>query len=144
MLSKIGVFLQPFFLLAVRLFWGWEFIKTGVGKFTDIHVIATYFDSIGLPFPLMNAYAAASIEVVGGACLLVGLASRLISLPLMGTMIVALLTAHHEATFAIFDDPVTFVNQLPFTFLMAALIVFVFGPGRFSVDHVIGDRKKIT
>ncbi|MEI8365983.1 MAG: DoxX family protein [Parachlamydiaceae bacterium] len=136
-LVATGNFLQPFFLLSVRLFWGWQFLCTGAGKLSDIGHVATFFGTLGFPFPLANAYVAAGIETVGGACLLLGLASRLMCLPLIGAMIVALLTAHTEATLGILDDPLNFVGQLPFTFLFAAIIVFIFGPGRFSLDKVI-------
>ena len=136
-LIVVGDFLKPLFLLGVRLFWGWQFLKTGLGKFGDIHAIANYFQSLSIPAPLLNAYLAAGTEVVCGFLLLIGFASRLASIPLMITMSVALLTAHRTATLAVLDDPVTFVNQLPFTFLFAVLTIFVFGPGMFSIDALI-------
>lgn len=134
MLISLGSCLQPFFLLAVRLFWGWQFFKTGLGKFSDFQATAEYFNLLGIPFPEFNVYLAASTELVGGICLMIGFASRFVAIPLMITMMVALLTAHRAATLMLLDDPITFIGQLPFTFLMAAALIFVFGPGAFSVD----------
>lgn len=141
-LIAVGDFLQPFFLLAIRLFWGWQFFKTGIGKFADIGQVASYFETLRIPAPELNAYLAAAAETVGGLFLLLGFASRLAALPLMGTMVVALLTAHREATLMILDDPVAFVGQPPFTFLMAAAIVFIFGPGSISIDGLIKKIQK--
>lgn len=135
LLAAIGNYSQPYFLLCVRLFWGWQFVSTGLGKLADIGSIGAYFGALGIPYPLVNAYVASGIEVIGGACFIVGFAARLFSLPLMGTMIVALMTAHREATLAMFYDPINFISQLPFTFLFAALTIFVFGPGKFAVDR---------
>lgn len=61
-------------------------------------------------------------------------------------MTVAYLTADFEAVSNIFSDPDKFVKADPFPFLLTALIVLVFGPGRFSVDalrarKLAGERR---
>ncbi len=129
--------LQSPFLLAARLFWGWQFFNTGKGKLGDLEKVAGYFTTLGLPFPKLNAAMAGTTECVGGLLLLVGLGSRLVSVPLMFTMIVAYLTAEREALNGIFQDPDAFTSAAPFLFFLAALIVFVFGPGVFSLDWLI-------
>ena len=141
-LITAGNFLQPYFLLAIRLFWGWQFFKAGFGKFADISAIAGFFGNLGIPFPLISAYLAAGTEMIGGLLLLIGFASRLVAIPLIFTMLVALFTAHYALASNIFDDPVKFVSAGPFTFLFAALTVFVFGPGKLSVDGLIKHRKE--
>lgn len=136
-LISIGNFLQSFVLLAIRLFWGWEFFTGGRDKLSNIGPIIDYFQSLGIPFPTLNAYTAASIECVGGLCLIFGFASRLASIPLMIVMIVALATAHHDAFAKILKDPVNFTEQTPFNFLLASLLVFTFGPGVISIDAAL-------
>lgn len=140
-LISIALFLQPFFLLAIRLFWGWQYFKAGLGKFNNIAGTADFFGTLGIPVPFISANLAALTELVGGLFLMVGLASRLVALPLIVTMVIALLTAHWEVTAAIFDDPVTFVKQAAFSFMFASAIIFIFGPGIFSVDAVIKKAK---
>ena len=140
-LIVIGNFLKPLFLLAVRLFWGWQFFKTGLGKFADLESITNYFATLGIPSPAINAMMAATTETIGGLFLMLGFATRLISIPLIVTMLVALFTAHAEATQMIWEDPTNFVTQLPFTFLFAAIITFVFGPGPISIDALLKRRR---
>jgi putative oxidoreductase len=49
-------------------------------------------------------------------------------------MLMAYITADKEALHSIFSDPDKFTAAAPYVFLMASLIVFVFGPGIFSAD----------
>jgi putative oxidoreductase len=137
----LGNFLQPFFLLTIRLFWGWQFFESGIGKFDDIGSIANYFASILFKFSTLSAYLAASTELLGGMLFLVGFGSRLVAIPLMITMVVALFTAHYDATSMIFDDPTRFLDQGPVTFLLVALMVFAFGPGMFSLDGLLKGKQ---
>jgi putative oxidoreductase len=52
-------------------------------------------------------------------------------------MAVAYLTADLEAVTGLFSDPDKFVKADPFPYLVTALIVLVFGPGKFSIDALI-------
>ena len=47
--------LQSPFLLLVRLYWGWQFIQTGWGKFNNISGVTAFFRTLGIPFPGLNA-----------------------------------------------------------------------------------------
>lgn len=136
-LITIGNFLQPFLLLALRLYWGYSFFQTGLGKLSDIDSIIVFFQKLEIPFPTISAYLAATTECIGGFCLLIGFASRLVAIPLIFTMVVAYLTAHIESLKTIFDDPQNFIKQTPFTYLLTALIIFVFGPGKLSFDYLL-------
>jgi putative oxidoreductase len=81
-----------------------------------------------------------SVEMVGGILLILGLASRLISIPLSITMIVAYLTAHKEEVTSIFSEPDKFIGASPFLFLMVTLIIVAFGPGLLSLDALISKK----
>ena len=96
-----------------------------------------FFTSLGIPFPHFNAMMAGATECVGGLLLLVGLGSRLVSIPLSVTMLVAYATAHRDALLGVFSDPDTFLQQEPFLFLLTALVVLAFGPGLLSLDTLI-------
>lgn len=129
---------QSLFLLLIRLYWGGRFFLAGQGKLAHLSDVAQYFDSLGIPAPLMNAWAASLTECIGGVLLALGAGSRVVSIPLAGTMLVALATAHRSETAAIFaGDPSTFLSALPLTYLMAALTILVFGPGQFSCDGLL-------
>ena len=134
--------LQSPFLLLVRLYWGWQFIQTGLGKFRDLPKITEFFTTLGIPFPGLNAHFIATLELVGGSLLVLGLASRLIALPLTISMLVAYITADREALFSVISDPDKFYAAAPYTFLVASLIVLIFGPGRFSLDAWLAARPR--
>ena len=135
-------YLQSTFLLAVRLYWGWQFAQTGWGKMNNIAKITGYFQSLNIPFPSFNAHFIAGLEFFGGILLILGLGSRLIGLLLAGNMFVAYWTADHEALTSIFSDPGKFYVADPFTFLFASLIVLILGAGLFSVDALLARKLK--
>jgi putative oxidoreductase len=125
------------FLLAVRLYWGWQLMQSGWGKLHNIPGVTEFFASLRLPAPHFTAIAISNLELFGGALLAFGLGSRVIALVLSGNMFMAYVTADREALMSVFSDPGKFYNADPFTFLMASLLVFIFGAGIFSADWVI-------
>jgi putative oxidoreductase len=129
--------LQSLFLLFVRLYWGWQFCQTGWGKLHNLPHVIEYFTSLGIPAPALNAYFVSGLEFVGGILLILGLGSRLIALPLTIDMIVAYILGDRAALLSFFSKPEDFYAAAPFTFLMASLIVLIFGSGRFSLDYLI-------
>lgn len=136
--------LQSPFLLLVRLYWGWQFAQTGWGKLHDLNKVTHFFSSLGIPAPGANAVFISLLEFVGGILLAVGLGSRLIALLLAGDMLVAYITADREALFSIVSDPDKFYAAAPYTFLIASLLVLIFGPGRFAVDEILARRFQKT
>src|SRR5664279_5338725 len=93
---KCGNSLQPFLLLFVRLYWGWQFVVDGWGKLHNLPKVIEYFGSLGLPMPGPTAYFVSILELVGGVLLALGLGSRLIALLLTGNMTVASITGDRE------------------------------------------------
>jgi putative oxidoreductase len=138
---RAAVLLQPLLLLAIRAYWGWQFWQTGWGKLTDISKPIDYFTSLGIPFPVFNAYFIGLLETVGGILLILGLGSRLIALLLTVDMLVAYIVADREALGSIISEPEKFYNAAPFTFLLASLIILAFGPGWLSLDTLIKWRR---
>jgi putative oxidoreductase len=136
-LIKAASLLQSPLLLVVRLYWGWQFFQTGKGKLLNHEQVTTYFQKLHIPMPSLNVYLAGSTECLGGLLLLIGLGSRLVSLPLMFVLAIAYITAESEALKSFFSDPDKFTGATPFLFLMACLMVLVFGPGKFSVDWLL-------
>ena len=132
--------LQSPMLLAVRLYWGYQFAQTGWGKLHHLARITDFFTSLGIPFPGLNAHFVSGLEFVGGILLMLGLMSRPVALLLAGNMFVAYLTADREALLAIFSDPGKFYVADPYTFLFASIMVMVFGPGWFAIDTIIRRR----
>lgn len=126
--------IQSAVLLFVRVTMGWGFFLTGKGKLLHLEKTTAFFDSLHLPLPKFQALLAGSTEMLGGLLLLAGLGTRLISIPLAFTMVVAYLTAHRDEAFRSLSD---FTDQAPFPFLMAALVTLAFGAGRLSLDRLL-------
>jgi putative oxidoreductase len=134
--------LQSPFLLAIRLYWGWQLMQSGWGKLHNIAGVTEFFGSLSLPAPHFTAIAISNLELFGGVLLAVGLGSRIIGLVLSVNMMMAYVTADREALMSVFSDPGKFYNADPFTFLMASLLVFIFGAGSLSIDYLL-QRKAL-
>jgi len=141
-LSRLLSRLQSSFLLVVRLYWGWQLVQTGWGKLHNIAKITTFFTSLSIPFPALNAHFIAGLEFFGGILLILGLGTRLVGLLMAANMFVAYWTADREALGSIFSDPGKFYVADPFTFLFASVIVLIFGAGFLSLDYMIRKRMK--
>jgi putative oxidoreductase len=139
--GKISLLQSPF-LLAVRLYWGWQFAQTGWGKMHNLAKITDYFTSLNIPFPAASAHFIAGLEFFGGLLLIVGLGTRLVGLLLAANMMVAYWSADHDALVSILSDPGKFYVADPYTFLFASLLVLIFGAGWLSLDALILKRLK--
>jgi putative oxidoreductase len=128
---------QSPFLLFVRLYWGYQLIQSGWGKLHHLDKVTEFFTSLNLPMPAQTAFAISCLEFFGGIFLAIGLLSRLTSLALTINLIVAYITADREALFSIFSDPDKFYAAAPYTFLVASIIVLLFGSGKFAVDYLL-------
>jgi uncharacterized membrane protein YphA (DoxX/SURF4 family) len=95
-LRKID-FLAP---LALRLYLVPVFWTAGMNKLRDMDGTIAWFGDpdwgLGLPMPTLLAWLAALTEAGGAALLLIGLAVRWVSIPLMVTMVVAAVTVHWQ------------------------------------------------
>jgi len=123
--------------LLARITLGVLFVSTGWGKVHNLAKITAYFRQLGIPFAGIQAPMVSFIELVGGALLVVGLASRLVALPLMGSMAVAILTAQRENVHALPD----LFGLVEWTYLVLLLWVALNGPGKVSLDDVLFGRR---
>lgn len=131
--------LQSPLLLAIRVYWGLQFMQDGWGKFTHLARVAGFFGSIHLPAPYATALFVSMVELIGGIFFTLGLASRLTSLVLFVNMTVAYLAVPDDrVNFShILSNPSDFYNATPYTYWFAALIILIFGAGLFAVDTLI-------
>ncbi len=119
--------------LLLRLSVGTMFFLTGQGKLMHLDKTAGFFANLGIPYPHLNAIMAASTECFGGLLIMLGLFTRLASIPLAFVMAVAIATAkrgdvHNLGDFAGLSE-------------LAYLLIFVWlatnGPGTVSLDHFL-------
>ncbi|MCT4624554.1 MAG: DoxX family protein [Schleiferiaceae bacterium] len=81
-------------LLSMRLLLAYVFLYPALQKWENMEGTIWWFESLGIPFPELNAYLSATIEILGVVLLVLGLLSRFISIPLIVTMLVAIKTVH--------------------------------------------------
>ena len=123
-------------LLAIRLYWGWQFTTDGWGKLTHLDKVTDFFVSLSLPAPHATALLVASVEFFGGLLFAFGVLSRLTSLVLLVNMTMAYLSVPDDrVNFShILSNPSDFYNATPYTYWFAALLILILGPGFFAVD----------
>ena len=124
---------QNIALLLARLTIAYGFYEPAMQKWSDISSVASWFGTIGIPFPTLNAYMAAGTELLGVVLLTLGLFTRLISLPLIVVMIVAITTVHLTHGFSAGDNGF----EIPLYYMLFLAIFASFGAGKFSLDHLL-------
>jgi putative oxidoreductase len=129
--------LQSPFLLAVRLYWGWQISLNGWGKLHNLPHVTEFFASLGLPAPGPTAVFVSTFEFLCGILLALGLLSRIAALGLVIDMSMAFWTADREALLSFFSDPGKFYNADPFIFHFVAMLILLFGPGKLALDSVL-------
>ena len=143
LLVQVGNHLRSPLLLLIRFTWGIQLAQAGWGKLTHIDTPIQYYASLGIPFPVENAWLVGFTETFGGLFLALGLLSRLTAIPLIINFIVAYITTEQDALKKLTSlDTDDFFAAAPFLFLFAAIIVLAFGPGAYSLDYLISRWRK--
>jgi putative oxidoreductase len=122
--------------LVGRLAVGLLFMSTGWGKVHDIPKVTHFFQELGIPAPGFHAVLVGYSELVCGTLLVFGLLARLATVPLIVSMIVAILTAKRSELHGLFD----LIGFEEFTYLCVLVIIAIIGPGRVSLDWPIARR----
>ncbi len=119
--------------LLARLSVGALFFQSGWGKIHHLERTTSFFNNLGIPAPAFHAILVGNVEWVGGILLLLGLATRAISLPLIVTMSVAIGTSALGDVEGVLD----FLALDEFLYLAVLLWLMLVGAGRWSVDHLL-------
>ena len=82
--------------LLMRLFLGYFFLETGWGKIHNLDSFTQRFMEWGIPHPAFNAVLSAYTEFIGGALTIAGLFTRVISIPMIINMAVAIISVKME------------------------------------------------
>jgi len=125
------------FLLRVVIAYG--LFHPAIMKWQDINAIAEWFGSMNYPFPLLNAYLAATTEILGVILLTLGLGTRFITIPLIITMIVAITTVHIGHGFNAGDNGF----EIPLYYLIIFITLLAQGAGKYSLDYFLFEKNKV-
>jgi putative oxidoreductase len=115
---------------------GLLFVSTGWGKVHDIPKVTHFFETLGIPAPGFQAVLVSYSELLCGTAIVVGLLTRLATIPLIVSMIVAILTAKRGDLHGLFD----LVGFDEFTYLCVLVMLAIIGAGKVSVDRLIANK----
>jgi putative oxidoreductase len=131
--SRLGEYAGSLFLLAARLAVATGFSEAAHMKWEAMGATGEWFQTLGYPFPLFTAYLVASLEVLGVVLLPLGLLTRLVSIPLMIIMLVAILTVHLPNGFECAQNGF----EVPLYYFIFLGLFLSYGPGRYSLDRLL-------
>ena len=140
--------------LLLRLMAGGVFLWEGILKFVYTNQGVGRFTKLGMPFPHFTADFVAGLEIIGGLLLLSGLFTRLIAIPFVIEMIVAILST--KIALYLGTSPLPLPPALPkvgiwavlhevrseYAQMMTVLFLLINGPGRWSLDALLQERRK--
>ena len=140
--------------LLLRLMAGGVFLWEGILKFVYTNQGVGRFTKLGMPFPHFTANFVASLEIVGGLLLLSGLLTRLIAIPFVIEMIVAILST--KIALYLGTSPLPLPPALPkvgmwavlhevrseYAQIMTVLFLLINGPGRWSLDALLQKNRQ--
>jgi putative oxidoreductase len=112
------------------------FIESGWGKLHSLDNVTEFFTSLHIPMPGFNARLTAATELFGGILVLVGLGTRLVSLPLAFTMVIAIITAKREEVTGL--TSLAGLNE--WAYLVMFVVLAIIGPGALSLDALLARR----
>lgn len=120
------------FLLAARIIFGVLLMNHGIQKWSTFHELSMSFpDPIGLGSSTSLGLAIFG-ELICSMGFIIGFLYRLTMIPMICTMAIAFFMIHGSDAFA--------VKELAFIYLVVFLLMYIAGPGKFSIDHIIGSK----
>ena len=145
----------PKSILLLRLMAGGVFFWEGLLKFVYANQGVGRFTKLGMPFPHFTAAFVGYLEIVGGLLLLTGLATRLIAIPFVVEMIVAILST--KISLYLGRSPLPLPPAPPligfwavlhevrseYAQMLTAAFLLVNGPGKWSLDALL-QRNRIV
>lgn len=119
--------------LAVRLVFGYFWLETGLGKVQHLEGFTERFVHWGVPFPAFSAALSAWTDLLGGVLLMLGLFTRLVCVPMIVNMVVALALVVSMDLSGL-DD---YVETSELTYVLIFFWLLMAGPGKVSLDTLL-------
>ena len=138
----------------LRLMAGGVFLWEGILKFVFANQGVGRFTKLGIPAPELTANFIGMLEIVGGILIIAGFLTRLIAVPFIIEMIVAMLSTKISMYFGTSPLPLPPVPpqiglwavlheiRSEYAQIMVAIFLLIAGPGRWSLDALLPRREK--
>ncbi len=137
-LSVLFNYFQSFSLLFIRLALAYGFYTPALTKWNNFDTTSEWFSSLGIPFASFATLLTASVEIMGVILLVLGLFTRLITIPLMIIMVVAIFTVHISNGFSVANNGF----EIPTYYLLFLSLLLSHGAGKFSLDFLIFGKER--
>jgi putative oxidoreductase len=137
-LSILLNYTQSFSLLFARLALAYGFYEPALTKWRNFDTTVDWFSSLGIPFAPFMTLLTASVEIIGVLLLVLGLFTRIITIPLMMIMVIAVLTVHLSNGFSVANNGF----EIPLYYSLFLSILASHGAGEFSFDRLIFGKGK--
>ncbi len=142
MLDKLRASDAPAATLLIRVLVGTVFASEGVQKFLFAAELgAGRFAKLGLPHPELLAPLVGSVEILCGVALLLGLLTRLATLPLLAVMAVALVKTKLPLLAAKGAWALAHEARTDFAMVLGLLFLLAVGAGPLAVDARLGGKR---
>ena len=126
--------------LLLRLVFGYFLLETGWAKLHNLDFFSQRFVEWGIPLPTFSATLSGATDLVGGALLMLGLGTRLATIPMIVNMLVALAVVVLPGISTL-DE---FVELDEVLYICVLFWLLVAGPGKASLDHWIARRAGLA
>jgi uncharacterized membrane protein YphA (DoxX/SURF4 family) len=131
----------PSAILLIRLLVGWVFLSEGIQKFLYPAALGIgRFGKIGIPFPAFFAPFVGVVEIVCGTLLIVGLLTRLATIPLIIDITVAILTTKIPMLAKSGFWAMMHEARTDYCMLLGLIFLLITGAGRLSLDARLDHR----
>lgn len=129
-------------ILLARILLAILFVLFGWSKMLDYSGTAAHFGQMGTPFPSLAALIAIIMEVPVAIAIVVGLATRPLALLLALYTLGTALIGHQYWTMtgaARMGNEINFYKNVGI--IGGFLLLYITGPGRYSIDALLGGRR---
>ncbi len=144
----------PAATILLRMMAGSVFLWEGILKFVYVNQGVGRFTKLGIPAPAAMATFDGVLEIAGGLLMMTGLLTRLVAIPFIIEMVVAMLTTKIPLYLGTYPLPlppsppqigfwaVLHEIRSEYAQLMTTVFLLIVGPGRLSLDALVAHRKR--